>query len=134
VRGQPYDRRCTFSIEATKHPLRNARTLGRARALRRTMTDAERILWSRLRNRRFAHYKFRRQVPLGPFIADFVCFDRRLIVELDGGQHAQQKEYDADRTNWLAENGFRVVRFWNHELTLDREAVEELIWSRLQGG
>jgi very-short-patch-repair endonuclease len=117
-----------------RHPLRNARTLGRARALRRTMTDAERILWSRLRNRRFAHYKFRRQVPLGPFIADFVCFDRRLIVELDGGQHAQQKEYDADRTNWLAENGFRVVRFWNHELTLDREAVEYLIWSRLQGG
>jgi very-short-patch-repair endonuclease len=104
----------------------------RARALRKNLTDAERLLWSKLRNRRFAGVKFRRQVPLGPFIADFACFERRLILELDGGQHAQQQEYDAARTRWLEQNGFRVVRFWNHELFEDGDAVEELIWRRLQ--
>ena len=103
----------------------------RARALRKNSTDAERLLWSKLRNRRFAAIKFRRQVPLGPFIADFACFERRLILELDGGQHAQQQEYDAARTRWLEQNGFRVVRFWNHELFEDGDEVEELIWRRL---
>jgi very-short-patch-repair endonuclease len=103
----------------------------RARSLRKSMTDTERRLWAKLRNRRFAGFKFRRQVPLGPFIADFVCFDRRMILELDGGQHTQQQEYDAARTRWLEEHGFRVVRFWNHELWQDRDAVEELIWQRL---
>jgi adenine-specific DNA-methyltransferase len=95
------------------------------------MTDAERLLWSKLRNRRFARFKFRRQVPLGPFIADFACFERRLILELDGGQHTRRREYDAKRTEWLNEHGFRVVRFWNHELREDADAVDELIWRRL---
>ncbi len=106
----------------------------RARSLRKNMTDSERLLWAKLRNRRFAGFKFRRQVPLGPFIADFVCFDRRLILEFDGGQHAeaQQQEYDRARTDWLEKNGFQVVRFWNHELWQEGDAVEELIWQPLQ--
>jgi len=103
----------------------------RARSLRKNMTDAERLLWAKLRNRRFSGFKFRRQVPLGPFIADFACFERRLILELDGGQHTLQRGYDAARTRWLEEHGFRVVRFWNHELFEEGEAVEELIWQRL---
>jgi very-short-patch-repair endonuclease len=106
-------------------------SLNRARQLRRKMTDAERLLWSVLRNRRFAHFKFRRQVPIGSFIVDFVCFDRRLILELDGGQHKRQAQYDAERTRWLEEQGFRVVRIWNHEFFQDRDAVEELLFRRL---
>ena len=114
-----------------KSPPGPNRSLARARSLRRKMTEPERLLWSKLRNRRFAEFKFRRQVPLGPFIADFVCFEQRLILELDGGQHTLQREYDAQRTRWLNENDFRVVRFWNHELTHDAAAVEELIWRKL---
>jgi very-short-patch-repair endonuclease len=106
--------------------------LDRARSLRKNLTNPERLLWSKLRGRRFAGFKFRRQVPLGPFIVDFVCFDRKLILELDGGQHTLQTAYDARRTAWLEEHGFRVVRFWNHELWEDRDAVDELIWQRLQ--
>lgn len=109
-------------------------SLRRARSLRRTMTDPERLLWSKLRNRRFSTFKFRRQVPLGPFIADFVCFTRKLIIELDGGQHTLRRKYDAQRTRWLAEHGFRVVRVWNNELTESAEAVDELIWRALHEG
>jgi very-short-patch-repair endonuclease len=72
-------------------------TLERARALRRAMTEAERLLWSKLRNRRFGQFKFRRQVAIGRYIVDFVCFDRRLVLELDGGQHALRRDYDAKR-------------------------------------
>jgi very-short-patch-repair endonuclease len=106
----------------------------RARSLRKNMTDTERLLWCKLRNRRFTGFKFRRQVPLGRFIVDFVCFDRLLIIELDGGQHSEAaaRNYDAERTAWLEREGFRVVRFWNHELFEDGDAVEELIWQRLQ--
>jgi very-short-patch-repair endonuclease len=106
-------------------------TLRRARSLRKTMTEPERRLWSRLRGRRFAGFKFRRQVPLGHFIADFVCFDRKLIQELDGGQHTLQREYDAMRTAWLAAQGFRVLRVWNHEPRESADAVDELILREL---
>jgi very-short-patch-repair endonuclease len=107
------------------------RSLARARSLRRAMTEPEHLLWSKLRNRRFGRFKFRRQVPLGPFIADFVCFEQHLILELDGGQHTLHRVYDVARTKWLNEHGFRVVRIWNHELREDAGAVDELIWSRL---
>jgi very-short-patch-repair endonuclease len=106
--------------------------LDRARQLRKDLTDTERLVWSKLRNRRFAQFKFRRQVPLGNFIVDFVCFDRRLIVELDGGQHTLQREYDEKRTGWLKSQGFDIVRFWNHEVFQDWDAIEELIWRKLQ--
>lgn len=86
----------------------------RARALRRSSTDAENLLWSRLRNRQFHNLKFRRQVPLGRYIVDFYCHDLRLVIELDGGQHSE--EVDRQRTEWLESEGYRVVRFWNHEV------------------
>ena len=109
-------------------------TLRRARSLRKKMTDPERLLWCKLRARRFAKFKLRRQVPLGPFIADFVCFDRKLILELDGGQHTLRREYDAERTRWLEEHGFRVLRVWNNELRESADAVDELIWRELHRG
>lgn len=86
----------------------------RARALRRSSTDAENLLWSRLRNRQFHNLKFRRQVPLGRYIVDFYCHELRLVIEADGGQHSE--EVDRLRTEWLESEGYRVTRFWNHEV------------------
>jgi 2-isopropylmalate synthase len=94
----------------------------RARALRTQMTDAERKLWLALRDRRFAGVKFRRQAPVGPFIADFICFDARLVIEVDGGQHADSSS-DVRRDAWFARNGFRILRFWNNDVLLNTEGV-----------
>jgi very-short-patch-repair endonuclease len=87
-----------------------------ARQLRREMTDAERCLWKCLRARRFAGEKFRRQDPIGPCIVDFVSHSSRLIIELDGGQHATQLVYEDDRTRWLNGRGYRVIRSWNNQV------------------
>lgn len=86
-----------------------------ARKLLREHTDVERKLWYAFRNRRFHAYKFRRQQPIGPYVVDFVCFDQRLIVELDGSQHAEPEQlaHDKVRTGFLENEGFRVLRFWN---------------------
>lgn len=84
-----------------------------ARAMRHEPTDAERKFWSAVRGRHFAGHKFKRQFPVGPFIADFVCLERHLIIELDGGQHTLQLAYDADRTAYLEAKGFRVFRMTN---------------------
>jgi len=108
-------------------------SLKRARELRKKMTDTERFVWRRLRSHRFAGYKFRRQMPIGRYIVDFVCLERRLILELDGGQHAEQKQCDAERTLWLETQGFAVLRFWDHEVLQEWDAVEEVIWRRFQG-
>ncbi|HLX15448.1 MAG TPA: endonuclease domain-containing protein [Bradyrhizobium sp.] len=100
-----------------------ARSLtGVARQLRARMTDAERKLWFALKDRRFATFKFRRQVPIGPYIADFLCFELRLIIEIDGGQHADSVR-EIERDNWLARNEFRVVRFWNNDVLQNLEGV-----------
>ncbi|MBK6961017.1 MAG: DUF559 domain-containing protein [Gammaproteobacteria bacterium] len=104
----------------------------RARELRQQQTPEEHALWQQLRAKRFAGYKFRRQQPLGRFIVDFVCFAQRLIVELDGGQHAEAAEYDFRRDAWLKQQGFRMLRFWNNEWSAQREAVLEAIWQALQ--
>jgi very-short-patch-repair endonuclease len=88
----------------------------RARQLRRNLTTAERRLWYRLRGRRFFSYKMRRQVPIGPYVADFVCMDARLIIEVDGGQHAERSAKDERRDSFLSERGFVTVRFWNNEV------------------
>ena len=80
------------------------------------MTDAERALWTRLRNRQLTSLKFRRQVPIGPYIVDFVCFEEKLVIEIDGGQHAENTEADLIRTQWLENEGYRVIRFWNNEV------------------
>ena len=103
--------------------------LDRARRLRREMTEPERKLWRFLRDRPLVGVKFRRQVPVGNFIADFCCVEHQLIVELDGGQHAEQEDADASRSRFLAEKGFRVLRFWNDQVLNGVEFVVEEILS-----
>jgi very-short-patch-repair endonuclease len=103
----------------------------RAKELRNNPTDAERILWRHLRLRQLGGYKFRRQQPLGEFIVDFVCLEKRLVVEVDGGQHSSKVAYDAQRTKWLERQGFRVLRFWNYEILQNIGAVKEAIWQAL---
>jgi very-short-patch-repair endonuclease len=98
-----------------------------AHRLRRHSTDAERLLWNHLRSRRLEGYKFRRQVVITPYIADFVCIEAKLIVEADGGQHAEQGEYDAKRSTRLEAMGYRVLRFWNHQILHETQAVLEQI-------
>jgi primosomal protein N' (replication factor Y) len=101
-----------------------------ARALRRSMTDAERKLWFHLRNRAFMGHKFRRQQPIGPYVADFVCIERRLIVEADGGQHSNAHA-DNQRTRYLRSRGYRVLRFWNNDVLVRTQAVLEQIHAAL---
>jgi very-short-patch-repair endonuclease len=98
-----------------------APTLAKAKILRRDMTDAERRLWSILRGAQLDGAKFRRQQPIGPYIADFVCQSHRLIVEVDGGQHSV--EADAARTAWLDTAGYRVIRFWNDDVLFNLDGV-----------
>jgi very-short-patch-repair endonuclease len=98
-----------------------------ARKLRKNMTDEERRLWQELRRSQLRDFKFRRQAPIGPFIADFVCFERKLIVELDGSQHAERLKEDALRTAWLTGQGFRLIRFWNNQIVEDLDVVLEMI-------
>ena len=99
----------------------------RARELRRDMTPAERVLWGRLRNRQLEGLKFRRQHPLGRFIVDFCCAQHRLIVEVDGGVHRNQREYDEARTQVLQAHGYWVLRFSNEAVLGDVDAVLEVI-------
>jgi adenine-specific DNA-methyltransferase len=103
----------------------------RARRLRKDMTDAERLLWRHLRNRQVGGWKFRRQHPIGPFIVDFVCIEKRVIIELDGGQHARNVEADAKRSAYLEQQGYRLLRFWNNEVFQHFEAVCTMIFSAL---
>jgi len=86
------------------------------------MTDAERRLWAVLRGRRFDDYKFRRQVPVGKYVADFMCYEQRLIVEVDGSQH-DERARDKMRDAWLASQGFRVLRLWNRDVLLDTDGA-----------
>jgi len=113
------------------HRLRERRNRGFAKAMRRNPTEAEQKLWLLLKNRRFAEYKFRRQVPIGPFIADFVCYSRRLIVELDGSQHAGSAA-DGHRAATLAEKGFATIRVWNSDLIANPDGVADAIWHKLE--
>ena len=99
----------------------------RARTLRRDMTDAERCLWHQLRAHRFVGLKFKRQKPLGCYIVDFVCLEMCLVIELDGGQHAERVAYDQQRDGWLRAQGFEVLRFWNHEVLGNPEGVAQEI-------
>lgn len=109
--------------------------LANARQLRQLLTDAERLLWQLLRGRQLAGCKFRRQHPIGNFILDFYCHDKQLAVELDGGQHndPNQREADERRTAWLAEQGIKVLRFWNNEVLQETEGVLEEIFRQLTG-
>ncbi len=95
--------------------------------MRRQPTKAERLLWYRLRNRQIGNVKFRRQEPTGSYIADFVAMELRLIIELDGGQHALAADADVTRTTALAKDGYRVLRFWNNEVLKDLDGVLQRI-------
>jgi len=96
------------------------------------MTDAERLLWRHLRMKQLGNYKFRRQHPLAGFVMDFVCLEAGLAIEIDGGQHAENAGRDAKRTSKIEKNGFRVLRFWNHDVLGEIEAVKAVIWNALQ--
>jgi very-short-patch-repair endonuclease len=106
-----------FTRRSVPPPLRRA-----ALRLHAGATDAENKLWLLLRDRRLAGLKFRRQVPIGPYIADFVSFPARLIVEVDGGQHADSVR-DAERDQWLAGEKFKIVRYWNNDVLQNPDGV-----------
>ncbi len=97
-------------------------TIGRARELRRDATDAEKLMWRALREK-LPGTKWRRQVPIGPYFADFLCFSAKLIVELDGGQHAAAADYDQRRTGALEAHGYRVLRFWNNDVMENLDGI-----------
>jgi very-short-patch-repair endonuclease len=106
--------------------MREGQKVDAARRLRTAMTDAERRLWLVLRRRQLGGLHFRRQCPLGLFVVDFACLARRLVVEVDGGQHCDS-QVDARRDAWLRRQGFRVLRFWNHEVMGNLDGVYEVI-------
>jgi very-short-patch-repair endonuclease len=108
-----------------------SRVTTRPRQLRRDSTDAERALWRILRNRQLAGFKFRRQQPLGKYIVDFICLSHRLIIEIDGGQHADNLDADARRTRWLESQHFNVIRFWNGDVLTNPDGVYETIQQTL---
>ena len=104
---------------------------GFARTLRRQQTEAEKRIWGHLRSREFKGIKFRRQQPLGPYIADFCAYEKRIVIELDGGQHALTQEEDAKRTDFFQKSGYKVIRVWNNEVLINTEAVLEYIRQNL---
>ena len=118
----------TLTASMTVSPV----NLGRARRLRRNSTDAEQRLWRLLRSRRFNGFKIRRQHILGVFIVDFVCLEKKIVIELDGGQHATAVEADAMRTRYVQARGFRVIRFWNNEVLENMGGVWEAIAKELK--
>jgi very-short-patch-repair endonuclease len=95
-----------------------------ARNLRKNMTEAEKRLWSKLRSCQIHGLKFRRQHPIGNYIVDFACLERKLVIELDGGQHMGDKQ-DKKRDQWLVNEGFKVIRYWNDQVLKETEAVVE---------
>jgi len=99
--------------------------------LRKNLTDAERLIWKHLRSRQFEGLKFRRQEPIGDYIVDFVCFERNLILEIDGGQHAEQKMQDSERDKWFQARGFTTLRFWNNDVLKNVVGVIETIRKKL---
>ena len=110
---------------------RRTRMRTHARSLRQKMTDAEARLWYYLRDRRMEGYKFRRQHRIGGFIADFACVEAGLVIEADGGQHGERQDHDYNRTRALQDHGFRVVRFWNHDILTQTSDVLEQIHAAL---
>ena len=111
----------------------NKRLLVKSKELRRLQTPWEDILWHYLRAKRFNGYRFRRQVVIGPYIADFYCHQKKLIIELDGSQHNESKNLikDTKRTEYLTKTGYRVVRFWNIDLIDNFDGVLDTIYNSL---
>lgn len=100
-----------------------------SKQLKAQMTDAEKLLWSKIRRKQLNGVKFCRQKIVGNYIVDFLSFEKKLIIELDGGQHADQVEYDKKRTAFLEQQGFTVIRFWNTEVLLETDSVLEQLWT-----
>ena len=111
--------------------LRTPQAAKHARELRRSLTRVERRLWTHLRAKRFHGWHIRRQVPIGRYVADFVCEKARVIVEVDGGQHSESVASDAQRTQWLESQGYRVLRYWNNEVLQNLEGVLETLLAAL---
>jgi len=103
------------------------RLINFARKLRINQTDAEKIIWKHLKAKQINYLKFRRQQPIGPYIVDFICFKVRLIIELDGSQHIDDREIDIERDNWLKSQGFTVLRFWNSEVMKNINGVLNVV-------
>ena len=103
-----------------------------ARELRSNSTEAGKRLWSRLRRRQLEGFYIRRQAPIGRYVVDFVCAERKIIIEVDGGQHAEQIAQDAKRTAWLESQGYEVMRFWNNDVLENTNGVVETILERLR--
>ncbi len=104
-----------------------------AKSMRKAPTDAERALWKIVRGKRIEGFKFKRQQPIGAYIVDMVCFSKRLIIEADGGQHSESAR-DAVRDRWLTTSGFRILRFWNHEILREPQMVEDTMLRELMSG
>lgn len=103
-----------------------------ARSLRQNMTDAENRMWYYLRNRRLAGYKFVRQHTIGKYIVDFICRNKKLIIEIDGGQHIDAAAYDIQRSMYLEALGYRILRVWNHEVFNNMEGVARQILNLIE--
>ncbi|MEW6109825.1 MAG: endonuclease domain-containing protein [Nitrospirota bacterium] len=103
-----------------------------AKNLRRQSTDTEQALWKYLRAKRMDGLKFKRQQPIGDYIVDFVCFERKIIIELDGGQHSQPEHMkrDKERNRWLESQGYEILRFWDNEVLKNTRGVLEVIWEK----
>jgi very-short-patch-repair endonuclease len=97
-----------------------------AKLLRKNFTDTERLLWKYLRTKQMEGCKFRRQEPIGSYIVDFVCHEKRMIIEVDGGQHSADRERDDERDKWLEGQGYKVLRFWNNEVLTNIKGVLEV--------
>ena len=111
---------------------RNEKTIRIARRLRANQTDAETVLWNGIRNRQIDGQKFARQVPIGRYICDFVCQEKQIVIEVDGGQHSESVE-DAVRDRYLIAEGYRVLRFWNNDVLGNLEGVLMTIQTELRG-
>lgn len=101
--------------------------LEKSKELRSGATEVEKLIWSKIRDRKLGGIKFRRQHPMGSYIVDFVSLEKKLVVELDGGQHTEDREYDRQRTRWIESRGFKVLRFWNSEVIENLQGVLEAI-------
>jgi very-short-patch-repair endonuclease len=131
LRSRPPSPASGEGVELAGPKVNKSKSVIRARQLRARMTDAETKLWFALRDRRFANYKFRRQVRIGSYYADFVCFEARVVIEVDGGQHAESAS-DKSRDQWFATNDFQVLRFWNNEVLRNLEGVLTMLIDALQ--
>ena len=111
----------------------SAKTRQRATNFRHNPSDAENLLWAKLKNRQLEGIKFRRQHPVGAFIVDFVSLEEKVVIEVDGSQHMENSEYDTRRTDWLESEGYRVLRFWDNDVLTNIEGVYWRIMESLAG-